>query len=289
MKLALQGAIDHFHLYSTLIIFTDSEYVFGLLSGDSVSSDTNKDLVMEIKTKVNAMRSVRTVTFYKVPAHAKIPGNDFADELAGKAAAGGKFLEYLSTQKSFKYLITSQDARASPRSNKASTVSIFEKKCAGGGEYVFSNSESSVSIVEEKYVGVGESIFSRKTSCTSQHPELKSSLHNENKSESIDLAVRHNYLGLPSPIDIANHPSCYRSIPWACKSLWVQACRSILRDYAEASFREDHSVMTSEIVSLLALPVRVLQYKQDKRRMNRVRKINKYLNEFITDKEVSLM
>ena len=65
---------------------------------------------------------------------------------------------------------------------------------------------------------------------------------------------------IPSSLEIANHPPCYRKVPWACRSLWTKGFNVILQKYRQASLEADRDAQVEAVVSLLELPGNVLCY-----------------------------
>jgi len=67
-----------------LLIYTDSKYVCGMISGDW-KAKKNQDLVTEIKKELAEGREARDISISWVPAHSGIIGNEIADSLASDA------------------------------------------------------------------------------------------------------------------------------------------------------------------------------------------------------------
>ena len=72
-------------------------------------------------------------------------------------------------------------------------------------------------------------------------------------------------LGLPSPVEIADHPNCYRFVPKSTRALWIQVCKSILRSYQRAAVFENTEGVIAAVISLLRLPAKVLEVRRDLR------------------------
>ena len=68
------------------VILPDSEYVYGMCTNTSLVGEENFSRVEELRHQIAALRVTGGVVFYKVPAHAGMPGNEHADILAGQTA-----------------------------------------------------------------------------------------------------------------------------------------------------------------------------------------------------------
>ena len=90
LALALEAARDLYNGESSLVILTDSEYVYNQLHGTHIAGIENSRRIGHLRTQIAARKVKSKVDFFKVPAHAGIPGNELADFLAAEAANNRK-------------------------------------------------------------------------------------------------------------------------------------------------------------------------------------------------------
>ena len=90
MGVAVDLALQYFDEVAPLIILSDSGFVYGALVDDTDVGEENIVEVEAMKVKLGIVSRNRDLRIYKVPGHAKIPGNNFADDAAGRAAVSGR-------------------------------------------------------------------------------------------------------------------------------------------------------------------------------------------------------
>ena len=151
-----------------------------------------------------------------------MPGNDRADLLAKKVARDRQMIKNKGGQKTLQQMLLSTDRRANIQQavDEASKASLDEKK------------SWTVPEQEEK--------------C----PPRNGNLPGMNRPRG----------DIPSPLEIANHPPCYRKVPWSCRSLWIKAVTIFLHKYQQASLDANGDAQVEAVVSLLELPGNVFRY-----------------------------
>ena len=56
------------------------------MEGTHIAGDNNVARISQLRNRIEALKVNGTVEFFKVPAHAGVPGNERADRLAGEGA-----------------------------------------------------------------------------------------------------------------------------------------------------------------------------------------------------------
>ena len=247
VALALSAACELYSGELTITLLTDSEYVYNHLVGTYIACDNNAARISHLRNRIAALKINGTVEFYKVPAHAGVPGNECADRLA--------------------------DEGAQCRQNKCRKVDSVTLRSA-----LFTLDKRARLGVEEKTKNDLKNSKILGSKCTNEEKCAK----NVRKSNSKPLlGSTRPRPDLKSPLEIASHGSCYRSVPLACKVLWIRACQVVLHKYREASLHKDRDAQVETVIKLLDLPAKVLKFDHLDRGRKRKFLIQKRLVEVI--------